>query len=397
MILEIDETHYDDAHQRDCARVAALLSQEGPHSRSSAGERLQMTSTTTSKVVADLVRRGLVVEKAGAKSGRGRPAVGIELDRRRLGATLVHVSSRALLGFLLDLGGRILERQSVEIPAHADNAQMSSAMGRLVRALIGTCPTGMVHLGTSVSISGVVDVLNSKWLITSRWPAVRDLDIGAALAQVTPVVLVRRHLDAELDARLLKEPAYGRGNTLLLHWGWGIGLSCSSNGNPLVQSGGPFGEIGHWRFNLLDQRQCGCGNHGCLETGAALWALLPRLRGFWPDISDEEEVLAGQLAGLPLIDVPEMTLAIALVARSLANVCRLLFPERIIVTGPFAGNAAVWDAFETAFRLEGVMASLSLPTLIADKSSQDYAIQGALRPLLNRGLETFIRGTASQP
>jgi predicted NBD/HSP70 family sugar kinase len=393
MFLTIDETAYEDAHQRDCARVAALLSSEGPHSRASVASGLKMTSTATSHVVSDLTERGLVMERPGVKIGRGRPPTEIALNMRRLGGTVIHISSRTLLGFLLNLGGEVLEQRAVEIPADADNAAMAESMRHLVQWLIRQCPAGMNHLGTSVSVSGVVDVQARKWLVTSRWSNVRNLDIGHALATVTPAVLVCRHLDAELEARTARESAYSSGNTLLLHWGWGIGLSCSVNGRPLLPNGGPFGEIGHWRFNALQQLPCDCGNHGCLETGAALWALLPRLRERWPELSDEEEPLAEQLSGLSLLDVPEMTAAVGLMARSLANVCRLLFPSSVIITGPFVANPQVWEAFTTAFRAEGLIGSLELPNLMADKFSQDYVIHGACLPLLNAGLETFIRET----
>jgi predicted NBD/HSP70 family sugar kinase len=391
MILTIDETHYDDAHQRDCARVAALLSDGNLHSRPNVAESLQLTSTTTSRVVTDLISRGLVVEEAGEKNGRGRPAVQIALNSGRLGVTVIHISSLALLGMLVNLSGNVIERSAIDIPADSDSEHMTVSMRQLVEFLLERCPDGMQHLGTAISVAGVVDVQNRKWLITSRWPKIRDLDLGAALAPVTPVVMVCRHLDAELNARTLKYPAYRTGNTLLLHWGWGIGLACSVNGDPFVPAGGPFGEIGHWRFNLLEQRRWGCGNYGCLETAAALWALLPRMRELWPDLSEDEEMAAEQMAGLSLIDLPEVDTAVSLMAGSLANVCRLLFPRRVIMTGPFIANTGVREAFETAFRSEGVIGMLDLPILIADKSSEEYVVRGAVRPLLNLGLETFIR------
>ncbi|MEK1888920.1 MAG: ROK family protein [Phyllobacterium sp.] len=391
MLLTIDETRYDDAHQRDCARVAALLSDGESHSRPHVGEALQMTSTTTSRVVADLMERGLVIGEAGEKSGRGRPAVQFALNPLRLGATVIHISSRSLLGVLVDLSGRVIQRLGADVPTNANNETMAAAMRGLVTALVGQCPPGMAHMGTSVSVAGVVNVRDRTWLITSRWPHIRNLDLAAALATVTPVVVVCRHLDAEIAARTIKDAADTRDSTLLLHWGWGIGLAYSIDGEPFMPAGDPFGEIGHWRFNMLEQRPCGCGNHGCLETAAALWALLPQLRETWPELSEDEEIVAGQLTGLDLVARPEITTALHLVARSLANVCRLLFPRRVIVTGPFIGNLGIWDAFEDAFQAEGVMGGLGLPVLVADRSSEDYAIVGAVRPLLNLGLETFIR------
>ncbi|MBA8879354.1 ROK family transcriptional regulator [Phyllobacterium myrsinacearum] len=391
MILTVDETHYDDAHQRDCARVIALISNGRQYSRPSIAEALDMTSTTTSKVVGDLIARGLLVETAGEKSGRGRPAIRIGLNARRLGATVIHVSSRSLRGTLVDFGGRALERAGVDIPDDVDRDQMTAAMRDLIRSLVGKCPPGMQHIGTSVSVSGVVDVKSRTWLLTSRWPNIRDFDLATALAPVTPEVLVCRHLDAELNARLLQDPVFGTDNTLLLHWGWGIGLAYSVNGDSFIRAGGPFGEIGHWRFNLLEDRACGCGNYGCLETAASLWALLPRMREIWPDLSEDEELLAGQMSGLPLLDMPDMRTGLQLMARSLANVCRLLFPKRVIVTGPFIANADIWQTFEKAFQAEGLIGTLELPALLADRSSEDFAILGAVRPLFNLGLETFIR------
>ncbi|MBX4421185.1 ROK family protein, partial [Mycobacterium tuberculosis] len=80
----------------------------------------------------------------------------------------------------------------------------------------------------------------------------------------------------------------------------------SVNGDPFIRAGGPFGEIGHWRFNLLEDRPCGCGNHGCLETAASLWALPPRLLERCPSLSENEDVLAGQMARRPLLDMDDM-------------------------------------------------------------------------------------------
>ncbi|SFJ48709.1 transcriptional regulator of PTS gene [Phyllobacterium sp. CL33Tsu] len=391
MILTIDETRYEDAHQRDCARVAALLSDGESHSRPNVSEALQMTSTTTSRVVADLLERGLVIGEAGEKSGRGRPAIQIALNHSRLGATVILMSSRSLLGVLVDLSGRVIGRCTADVPESADNDTMAARMRGLINSLLKDLPAGMSHMGTSVSVSGVVNVRDRKWLITSRWPHVRDLDLAAALAPVTPVVIVCRHLDAELTARTMQDGAQGRDSTLLLHWGWGVGLAYSVEGEPFMSASNPFGEIGHWRFNMLDQRQCGCGNHGCLETAAALWALLPQLRASWPELSEDEERVAGQLTSLDIAERPEIATAIHLMARSLGNVCRLLFPKRVIVTGPFVGNTALWQAFSDAFQAEGIMSGLALPVLVADRSSEEYAILGAVRPLLNLGLETFIR------
>ena len=183
--------------------------------------------------------------------------------------------------------------------------------------------------------------------MASRWPRMRGLDIGAILAPIAGPVEICRNLDAELRARAAREPEQFAGGTLLLHWGWGIGLAYAVDGRPFAPAGS-FGEIGHWRLAALGERRCGCGNTACLETGAALWSLLPALRRRWPDLDEDEARLARQLSGRDLLSLPEIDTASRLLARALANACRIFFPARIAVSGPFVANPQLWAAFRRA-------------------------------------------------
>ncbi|WP_170181817.1 ROK family transcriptional regulator [Phreatobacter stygius] len=393
VIATIADMPFAGAHERDCARAFTLVARGAARSRAEIGEQLGLRSTTTSRVVGDLVARRLVLESAGEKAGRGRPAGLLTANSRRIGASVLHVASRSLAGALVDLNGQVIEQRFAEIAPDADNAVIAKAMAALASGLADAMPRGMEHAGTAVSLSGLLDLKQKTWLMSSRWPSMRGLDVQSVLAPITPPVEVCRNLDAELRARAMQRPAEHAGGALLLHWGWGVGLAYAVDGQSFAPAGGSFGEIGHWRFQTLAGRACGCGNTACLETGAALWALMPRLRQDWPELSEDEAALQAQLPDCDLMSLAEIDTAARLVARALANVCRLLFPARITVTGPLVANARLWAHFDALFRAEGVMQGMAMPQLGNDRASQHYEIYGAAQPLLSRAVERALSAT----
>ena len=390
ILASFDDSGFPAAHDRDCARVYRLVLGGLAHSRTEIGRRLGLRSTTTSRVVADLVSRRLLLETMGETAGRGRPAAILLANTRRIGASVIHVSSQSLSGVLVDLSGHLIAERTITIDSEADNDALAAVMAALARQLAASMPDGMSHAGTAVSLSGLLDLPRGQWLMASRWPRMRGLDVAAVLAPIAGPVEICRNLDAELRARAVREPEQFSGSTLLLHWGWGIGLSYAVDGRPFAPAGS-FGEIGHWRLSALAQRHCGCGNTGCLETGAALWSLLPALRARWPDLEEDETRLARQLAGRDLVSLPEIDDAARLLARALANTCRIFFPTRIAVSGPFAANAGLWAHFGALLRAEGTMDGLALPQLASVRASQLHEIHGAAAPLLGRATEALLR------
>lgn len=386
-MLMSDFREFDDAHGRDCARVIDTLHAAGEKSRADLARNLEMTSTTTSKVIADLAAKGIVVESAGHKAGRGRPPGQVALNPLCAGATILHVSSQELVCVLVDFIGNVLARETSHVPGDATPAHMTGVMRRLVAASVGQCPPGMRHVGTAVTVSGIVDIRNRTWILTSRWPKIRDFDVGAALSDITAHVALARQLDVELGARHaeMAKPE----SAAILHWGWGVGFAYRA-GNDGALPAGPFGEIGHWRFDALEARPCGCGNRGCLETAVSLWALLPVIRQKYPDASEDEELASRQIETMQLTDIGEMRLAVDLMARAFGNVCRILFPAKVFVTGPFTGNRDIHELLQSRFEAEGLIGTLKLPTLIADRSSVDYVLRGAMQLLHDIALHTLL-------
>lgn len=389
------EATVSSAPERDRALVYRIVAEGRAQSRPEIGRLSGLRSSTVSRAVGELLASRLLAETAGGGRGRGRPAGVLIANPRAIGCSVIHIVSQSLAGALIDLKGDVILRKTRPVPGDADNAVMGEAMRELAAMLRGAMPHGMVHAGTAVSLSGLIDLQQSRWLMASRWPAMRDLDIEALLGPAAAPVRIGRNLDAELRARVAREPDRFASGTLLLHWGWGIGLAHAVDGEPLSPAGGPFGEIGHWRFSVLEGRRCGCGNTACLETGAALWSLLPVLRRTWPQLGEDEEGLADALADCDLLSVPAVEAAAVILARALANACRLLFPRRILVSGPLVANAALFARLDTLFRQEGAMAGFAMPPLSIVRASAAMEIQGAASALLDRAVRAALSDGAT--
>lgn len=397
MLIRLEESHLTAPVVRDRARVLSAVASGAATARAQLAERLKLRSTTVSHLVGDLLDRRLLLEvssdyhgrRPGPGRGRGRPAAMLLLNPERFGAVVLHSSGRNVAGALIDMSGRVLESEVLTVDPAADNQAMGAALLGLTSRLHGGLRGGMDFAGVSVALPGVVDLRRARWLVSARWPRVGGLDVAAALASFQAPVLVLRQIDVELEARL-KAPPPRAGSTLLVHWGWGIGLAYAIDGRSFNGVGGPFGEIGHWRLGALEGRHCSCGNTGCLETGAALWALLPALRRRWPELGEDEADLALQLRRCDIAALPEMVAAAKLMARAMANLCRLLFPDNVLISGPLVANAAYWALFEAAFRQEGPLGGLRLPVLQYEPAAPGHLLRGAASPLLIRAMEALL-------
>ncbi|MBC9207868.1 ROK family transcriptional regulator [Roseomonas aerophila] len=389
-----DEAHFSEAPERDRARVLRMVA-AGVRSRPELVERLGLRSTTASRAVAALLERRLLVEASGEKQGRGRPAATLALNPHRLGVSVIHAASRAFIGVLLGLDGSVVAREMLPVSQDADNEAIGAALAGLAGRLAAQAPPGMLHAGTVASVSGIVD--GPRWLIASRWPRMRDFDIAAAIAPVAGPVDVVRQLDAEFRSRALADPAAYAEAVVLLHWGWGIGMAYGKGGEPFGVGAGPFGEIGHWRLEGLEERRCDCGRSGCLETSAALWAMLPALRHRWPELSEDEDELLLQLPRLDLLALPDIRVAAHHMVRAMANLSLILFPARIVINSPLLANAALWAHVEALFRAAGSISGLPMPVLCNEPMPAARGIAGAAGPLMVRALEHMLRGPGQGP
>lgn len=337
-----------------------------------------MRPTSVSDLVGELVEKSVLHEAATKVKGRGRPAVALHFNARRFCGLFVSVIDRRLVAKAVDMDYRVLQERSLEPPAEAGNAEMTACFDELLTSLAASLPGGVEPGVVVLSLSGLLDVPRRMWCFSSRWPNLQNFQIAEALAHLPWEIVLIRNLDAELTGIGIRENQQQPENTLLLHWGYGIGASFCSGGTVVNRDRGRFCEIGHWGLGDAKGRVCTCGNTDCLETVAALWALGPELKAAFPHLALDEHGLAAEIRHIDLQDHPQVRVALTQVTRLTANLCRLLFPDRIILTGPFVQNPEIFRHFVESIGMSPLIKSVDRVKVTVDEVDSGLEVLGAL-------------------
>ncbi|KZM51070.1 ROK family protein [Labrenzia sp. OB1] len=372
--------------------IARLVRDGRARTRSDVADQLSMRPTSVSDLVGELVDKAILHEAVIKLKGRGRPAVALHFNARRFCAVLISVIDRKLVARAVDMDYGVLLEKSVEPLRDAGNAEMAACFQDLIAGIAEALPAG-VELGVVVlSLSGVLDVPRRMWCFSSRWPNLQNLQISDALGHLPWDIVLIRNLDAELAGIRLKERLDESENTLLLHWGYGIGAAFCSGGSVINRDRGRFCEIGHWGLGDAKGRPCTCGNTDCLETVAALWALRPALKADYPDLPLDELGLAAEIRHLDLQDHSLIRAGLTQVLRLTANLCRILFPDRIILTGPFVQNPEIFREFVDAIGGSPLIKSVDRIRVSVGEIDRGREALGALNAPFDDLLRNFLAG-----
>jgi len=381
--METPRTH-------DLLAIADLVRDGRATSRGMIGRQLGLRSTTVSDLVGQLVARDVLHESTLRSRSKGRPAAVLSFNAHRLGAVFVTVIDQTLVACAVDLNLRVIGTLSAAPPHLSDNDALIAALRRLVADTAALFPPETELCAIVCSLSGLLDVPRSTWCVSSRWPNMRNLDLGQALAEFACRVWLIRNLDAELAGLRLYERHGAEETALLLHWGHGIGAAFAAGGDVVNRNRGRSCEIGHWRLGNGQNRQCTCGNTDCLETVAALWSIGPKLAQDFPGLPQSEREIAAHLGHADLLDSTVVRKALSEMLRLTANLCRLLFPDRVILTGPFVQNPDIFGRFVEALSDAPILRSLDKVRVSVGDGHLAPEIAGALSEPFAQALADMV-------
>ncbi|MGH3294255.1 MAG: ROK family transcriptional regulator [Trebonia sp.] len=316
--------------------VLTALRARGPMSRADLARYAGVAPSTISGIVQDLLEAGLVVASPhrGDATQPGRPGLSLTLNPRLGAVAGVEFCFDELRVLLCDLAHNVIGKAECKLPhAHSSDTALTAA-DRLIGQVLATAGLNRdVLIGAGVSVPGPVsrrpDAVRPSAILPG-WHGVTADEIAAALG-------VAVSIDNDSNLAALGEHAWGAGRgcddsvTLKFHYGIGCGLFV--NGTLVRGSGGGAGEIGHI---AVDERGplCRCGKRGCLETYAAIPAILEALR------PQHGQLTLAQLLRLLAARDPGAVRVVGdaaeLIGMHLAAVCNLLAPRRVIVIGPMA-------------------------------------------------------------
>lgn len=360
--------------------------------RKTLAQSLSLRAATISGLVGELIEDRLIEESERIHpSGKGRPEVALAVRPMRIVVPAIQVASRTLQGVLVDITGHAVAKASTTlVDEGVDGKQLAVAFRHMADSLVAHRPDGAEVPGIGIALPGIVDEPGKRWISAARWPRMADLDFSKLAKETGLSVRIERNRQAELRAYFHTWPQNRTGSVLYVSWGYGISSAYAHNGEVLASSMGGFGDVGHWWVVPEDRRRCLCGQVGCLEAHAALWALIPEIRAAYPEVEDTPESIRELLRTRDVARLPGIERATRLFAVALHNLFKTFFPDRVVLSGYFMQNPALATRVRHLF-FEGVPAYARDRVVmeIADPEVFD-AIAGVTAPFFHESLRNRL-------
>lgn len=326
-----------------------------PISRVEIGARTRLARATVSAIVSDLIAEGLVregladevAEGNGPAAGRGRPrimlrmnpqaahVVGIKLSLHQIAILVTNLKAEVLLSLVLPVR---TERMAPEVIADLleDGVRNSVAKAGLRLGDI---------LGIGIGVPGFID--HGAGVVT--WSPIFGRAMPAFARMVGDRLGVPTIMENDVNLVTLAERWFGQGQDIddfmVVTVEHGVGMGLFLNGELYRGHHGLGAEFGHVKLGL-DGPRCRCGQAGCIEAHAADYAILREAARIieLPDVTDAfaahqaiAEVTRLALEGDERL-AALFTRAGAALGLGIANLCNVLNPARVIVSG--AGTRA---------------------------------------------------------
>lgn len=328
-----------------------------------AGDLLALLRSGRASTRSDLrsltgLSRTAVVARVNALSEAGLLQLGAELAStggRPPGSLVFNTDAGVVLAAAIgrsrsqvavfDLGGTELASSAVEHEVGAGPEDVMPGVADHLRALLtrDLPPALGPVLGIGVSLPGVVDADRGVSVDTPVMAGWDGVPLAPYLEKVADAPLFLAN-DADTMARSeFLGHATAIDDLLVVKASTGIGLGVLAGGRIISGSRGSAGELGHTKVPEAAGRPCRCGDVGCLETIAAGWALVARLREEGRTVDHIRDLVAQALSGDP--EAKQLLRESGRqVGELLAVAINLLNPRAVVLGGDMAGAYDVYAA-----------------------------------------------------
>jgi predicted NBD/HSP70 family sugar kinase len=367
-------------------RIVDFLRTNGTASRAELARRTGLSRSTVSTLVADLQRRGLVVERAGQFAGEGqpgRPAALLELDPSAASAVGLDFDHDKVRVAVSDLSRSVLAETVAPFDVDHDAAGSLDLAAELVEQALEEAEVDRDRvLGVGIALAGPIDHDRGALHPSDVLPGWSDIN---AARELEKRLAAPCYVDNDANLGALAEVTLGAGRNArfaaYVSISSGIGAGIVVEGRPYHGHRGTAGEIGHV---VVDPQGpiCRCGNRGCLETLASGPALLRLVQA-----SREEELTVKRMIELARDGDAGCRRAIAdagqVVGGVVAGLVNLFSPEMVVIGGDLgeAGDLLL-DSLRDAVRRDALPAAASELKIVAGELGERANLLGALALVL---------------
>lgn len=269
---------------KDLNRMALVrqLSARPGQSRAALAEALQLTKSTVSALVKELIAEGWLLERDVVATGElGRRPTPLFIDPGRLVLLGAELGVDGVQVVATSLAGDVLARARSPLDAVRDATLALARTAKLLQQVHARLDLASQQvIGIGVGLPGGVDEQRGHLHFAHNlgW---RDLPAGLLLAEhlrATALQSVPLFVQNDADAAALGELEFGGEGAsdplIYLSLGLGVGAGIVVEDRLLTGAHGLAGEVGHMVLEL-DGPRCSCGRRGCAEAVIGFRAMLP--------------------------------------------------------------------------------------------------------------------------
>ncbi|NJM42805.1 MAG: ROK family transcriptional regulator [Brachymonas sp.] len=396
-----------DQHVLKQGNKGALLRQicaANGYSRADLVQRVNLTKSTVSLLVRELIDEGWVVEQeTGLTDALGRRPTPLALNKDKWVLLGLELAVEQICFVATDLNGEIL-LSKFEKYTNQDNCALSieQAGAFAIQCALDLLQVGKEVLGIAIALHGTVNeqtgMLNRcaqmGWHEVNAQLLVRQALANTLFANIP--VFVRNEADCCALAEYEFVDQLATQSLAYISVGYGISSGAIVNHELLTGYGGFGGDIGHTTIDLNGQ-ECSCGKKGCAETliGIRYWNQHSQRQ-----INDHEgdihlrQSLIEQIAQGHEPVRHAIKIAATSLGALLQNVWTSLASQRIVIGGVALALAPeILDIARTEFYKYASRASLPAPEVIGSRYGELSAAVGSCalvrHRLVNSGLHFF--------
>lgn len=257
--------------------VYRLIDQQGPISRIQLAELSHLAPASITRIIRQLLERGLIKEVEQQASTGGRRAISIVTKNSQLHTLAVRVGRHDATITLFNMNGKSLNEKYYTLGSCTQEA-LEETLFRIINLFIENHRQKRSELiAIAVSLPGLVDthrgivrymphISVDNWLLADKlWTR---FNVASFIGNnVRSFALAEHYFGASRDCK----------DSILVRLHCGISAGIVVNSQVFLGNNGNVGEIGHIQIDPIGER-CYCGNFGCLETVTSNAAIENRVR-----------------------------------------------------------------------------------------------------------------------
>ncbi len=317
--------------------VLNTVKSRGPIARTEVARHTGLSAATVTGITSELIREGLIFEKASGDSRGGRRPILLALNPRGGFVVGLKLTESEAIGALTDLEATVIAKRVGRLASRSPEKVVETLAALVTDLVTENNLRKKQLLGVGLGLAGIVDAQRGI-LRQSPYFGWRDLPLRRMLQERVRTAV---YIDNDVNTLTITEKWFGAGqgvdDFLTVTVGRGVGLGIVVNGQFYRGASGGAGEFGHTVVDP-DGPPCDCGKRGCLETfvgdpGLLRMASEAISKGMMPGpVKDIDDLLALAKDGSAAAQAV-FARAGDVLGQGIANLINIFSPQCILISG----------------------------------------------------------------